>query len=147
MLFRSQGKLTREALGDALAKQSSELVYELLRWGYGRFTFSREPFRPEADAARLGLGVSGMVLEGFRRVDEWRLMESTVDFDQVLEVDTAGVLAVGDEKLSPAERRLLAALDGTRSVAEAIKESAMGSFDGVKSVYQLLQSRLLRPRA
>jgi CheY-like chemotaxis protein len=80
----NRGFVTREELVDLLTKQSSELIYDMLRWPYGRFTFTKEPFRPEADMAKLALGVSALVLEGFRRVDEWRLMEGTIHFDQVL---------------------------------------------------------------
>jgi hypothetical protein len=31
-------------------------------------------------------------------------------------------------------------------VNEVIKESAVGSFDAIKAVYQLMQSRVLRPQ-
>ncbi|MFT3774316.1 MAG: response regulator [Minicystis sp.] len=141
------GQVTKEALTEALAKQSSELVYDVLRWPYGRFSFTREPFRPEADEAKLGLGIAGLVLEGFRRVDEWRLMEGTINFDQVVFVDTAALEAVGEEKLTRTDKLVLGAVDGMRTVNEVIKESSVSSFDAIKAVYQFLQSRVLRPRA
>ncbi len=137
-------KITREGLHDALSKQSSELVYDVLRWPFGRFVFTKETPSKEADAARLGLSVSGLVLEGFRRVDEWRLMESTIDFDQVLNIDQAAVEALGPDKLNRVEQRVLAAINGERTVSEIIHESAVGSFDAIKSLYQLIQSRVVR---
>jgi hypothetical protein len=140
------GHGTPDDLKDALTKQSSELIYEVLRWPYGRFTFMREPAQPEADAAKLGLGVAGLVLEGFRRVDEWRLMESTINFDQVVYVEATALAAI-DAKLTRTDRLVLGAVDGARTVSHVIKESAVGSFDAIKAVYQLLQSRVLRPRA
>jgi hypothetical protein len=130
-----------------LTKQSSELIYDVLRWPYGRFSFTRESFRPEAESARLGLGVAGLVLEGFRRVDEWRLMEGTINFDQVIMVDSMALEAIGEDKLTRTDKLVLGAVDGTRTVNEVIKESAVGSFDGIKAVYQFLQSRVLRSRA
>ena len=141
------GHATPEDLREALAKQSSELIYDVLRWPYGRFSFTREGFPPEADTAKLGLGIAGLVLEGFRRVDEWRLMESTIHFDQIVYVDTNALGAIGDEKLTRTDKLVLAAVDGGRTVNEVIKESAVGSFDAIKAVYQFLQSRVLRPRA
>ena len=140
------GQVTKEALTEALAKQSSELVYDVLRWPYGRFSFTREAFRAEAEEAKLGLGIAGLVLEGFRRVDEWRLMEGTINFDQVVYVDAAALEAVGDAKLTRIDKLVLGAVDGARTVNEVIKESAVGSFDAIKAVYQFLQSRVLRPR-
>jgi CheY-like chemotaxis protein len=141
------GHATAEDLREALAKQSSELIYDVLRWPYGRFSFIREPFPAEAEAAKLGLGIAGLVLEGFRRVDEWRLMESTIHFDQIVYVDATALGAIGDDKLTRTDKLVLSAVDGARTVNEVIKESAVGSFDAIKSVYQLLQSRVLRPRA
>jgi len=141
------GRVTKEDLGEALTKQSSELIYDVLRWPYGRFSFTRENFRPEAESARLGLGVAGLVLEGFRRVDEWRLMEGTINFDQVIMVDSMALEAIGEDKLTRTDKLVLGAVDGARTVNEVIKESAVGSFDGIKAVYQFLQSRVLRSRA
>jgi len=141
------GHATADDLRDALSKQSSELIYDVLRWPYGRFAFTREPFPPEAEAAKLGLGIAGLVLEGFRRVDEWRLMESTIHFDQIVYVDNTALGAIGSDKLTRTDKLVLSAVNGERTVNEVIKESAVGSFDAIKAVYQLLQSRVLRPRA
>jgi hypothetical protein len=141
------GHASPDDLKEALAKQSSELVYDVLRWPYGRFSFTREPFPAEAEAARLGLGIAALVLEGFRRVDEWRLMESTIHFDQIVYVDPNALGAIGDDKLTRTDKLVLAAIDGGRTVNEVIKESAVGSFDAIKAVYQFLQSRVIRPRA
>lgn len=141
------GLISAEDLSDALSRQSSELIYDVLRWAFGRFTFTREPFSPEAESAKLGLGVSGLVLEGFRRVDEWRLMEGTINFDQVIVVDQVVLDDVGSEKLTRSEQLVLGAVDGARTVNEVVKESAVGSFDAIKIIYQFLQSRVLRTRA
>ena len=140
------GLAAKEDLIEVLARQSSELTYEVLRWPYGRFCFTREPFRAEADTARLGLGVSGLVLEGFRRVDEWRLMEGTINFDQVVIVDQVSVDSVGSSNLTRTEQLVLGSVDGARTVSEVIKESSVGSFDAIKIIYQFLQSRVLRNR-
>ncbi|WP_434044125.1 DUF4388 domain-containing protein [Sorangium cellulosum] len=141
------GVATNDDLIAVLERQSSELIYEVLRWPYGRFSFTREPFRPEVEQARLGLAVSALVLEGFRRVDEWRLMEGTINFDQVVVVDQVALDGVGWGKLTRIEELVLGAVNGSRTVNEVIKESAVGSFDAIKTIYQFLQSRVLRTRA
>jgi hypothetical protein len=91
--------------------------------------------------------VSSLVLEGFRRVDEWRLMEGTINFDQVVVVDQVALDGVGSGKLTRTEELVLGAVNGSRTVSEVIKESAVGSFDAIKTIYQFLQSRVLRTRA
>jgi CheY-like chemotaxis protein len=141
------GAIGPKDLSEALGRQSSELVYDMLRWPAGRFSFTQEAFRPEADAAKLGLGISALVLEGFRRVDEWRLMEGVIDFDRVVVVDAMALDGVGTDKLTRAERLVLDAVDGSRTVSQVVKESLVGSFDALKVIYQFLQSRVLRTRA
>ena len=136
--------VTREDLVEVLSKQCSELIYDMLRWPYGRFSFTKEPFRPEADMAHLELNVSGLVLEGFRRVDEWRLMESSINFDQVPVVDQIALQNLAPDQLKRAEKLVLEAVDGKRSVREIIKYTAVSSFDAVKIIYLFLQSMVVR---
>ena len=53
---------------------------------------------------------------------------------------------VGSGKLTRTEELVLGAVNGSRTVNEVIKESAVGSFDAIKTIYQFLQSRVLRIR-
>lgn len=138
--------ITREELVELLSKQCSELVYDMLRWPYGRFSFTKEPFRPEADMAQLALNVSGLVLEGFRRVDEWRLMENSINFDQVPVVDPLALQNLSPDELKRTEKLVLDAVDGQRTVREIIQHTAVSSFDAVKIIYLFLQSMVLRVR-
>ena len=139
------GRVTEAHRKEALTKQTSELMYDLVRWQYGRFWFSRDPLAAEAEEARLSLGVSGLVLEGFRRVDEWRLMEGTIVWDQVVVVDDGALDRVG-ASFSRAERMIVDAVDGRRTITQILAISELGRFDAVRVVYQLLSSRVLRPK-
>jgi CheY-like chemotaxis protein len=142
------GRVTREQLRDSLARQSSELVYEILRWPKGRFEFRREPMPALAESARLGLPVASVVMEGFRRVDEWRLVEEGLgNFEAVLQKDAVAVDQGGVDRLPKHEQRLLAMVDGERTVREIIQQSHMSSFDACKVLYQLIEARLVRRRA
>ena len=141
-----QGRVTDEQRRDALMRQSAELVYELLRWPSGRFTFSEEPFPEPASEAHLGLGVSELVLEGFRRVDEWRQMESTINFDDVLVIDQVALGSLKDTKFGEAEKKVIAVVDGDRTVQQIIEHSALASFDAIRTIYTFLQSRILRSK-
>ena len=142
------GRISRDQLRDALARQSSELVYELLRWPLGRFEFRRETLPALAESAQLGLPVASVVMEGFRRVDEWHLVEAGLgDFEAILQKDPGAVEAGGVERLAAPEQRLLGMVDGERTVREIVAESHMSSFDACKILFQLLEARLVRRRA
>ena len=146
-LLVGSGKVTNEQLREALARQSSELIYEVLRWERGRFEFRREPPPPLAESAKLGLPVAVVVMEGFRRVDEWRLVETGLgSFDAVLLRDLAAIESAGPAGLQPVERTVLDFVDGEKSVREIIAASHMSSFDVCKILYQLLEARLVRRR-
>jgi len=147
-LLVDSGRVTREQLRDALARQSSELVYEVLRWPRGRFEFRHEPLPALAESARLSLPVASVVMEGFRRVDEWRLVEAGLGaFDAVLQKDPVAIEAAGIDRLARAEQRLLQMVDGERTVREIVEQSHMSSFDACKILFQLLEARLVRRRA
>jgi len=142
------GRVTREQLKDALARQSSELVYEVLRWPVGHFEFRPEPLPALAQSAQLGLPVASVVMEGFRRVDEWRVVEAGLgSFEAVLLADPVAVDAGGIDRLPKPEQRLLEMIDGERTVREIVDSSHMSSFDACRILFQLLEARLVRRRA
>jgi CheY-like chemotaxis protein len=140
------GLITEEDLRRALIRQTSELMYEALRWRTGRFSFARTA-APSPEPVRLGLPVASIVMEGFRRVDEWRLIEESIPFGDVLLRDQVALDALGWEKLSRQEQALLQAIDGSRTVREILRAVDIGSFDACKTLYQFLQARLVRRRA
>jgi DNA-binding response OmpR family regulator len=147
-LLVDSGRVTRDQLRDALARQSSELVYEVVRWPRGRFDFRLDPLPALAVSARLGLPVASVVMEGFRRVDEWRIVEATLgSFDAILLADLASVEALGVDRLAKSEQRLLEMVDGERTVREIVAQSHMSSFDACKILFSLLEARLVRRRA
>jgi DNA-binding response OmpR family regulator len=147
-LLVDSGRVTRDQLRDALARQSSELVYEIVRWPMGRFDFRLEPLPALAESARLALPVASVVMEGFRRVDEWRVVEATLgSFDAVLLADPTSVDALGPDHLAKAEQKLLEMIDGERTVREIVAQSHMSSFDACKILFSLLEARLVRRRA
>ncbi len=139
------GYISAEELRRLLTQQTSELVYEALRWRRGGFRFLRFATRPEADAARLGLPLASLLMEGLRRVDEWRLIEEQIPrFDLVPRRDAEALRSFDEGELSADERRVLGAIDGIRTVREIVETTDLASFDACKILFQLTTSRLVR---
>jgi len=138
-----RGLLNPVQVRTVLERQTCEAVFELVRWTAGAFVFLTGPLPPEADEARLELGVSGLLLEGFRRVDEWRVMEPTILWDQVVVTDPVRERE-NAARLTPAETRVLSVADGVRDVSAIVESSGIPKFDAVRAVYQLLRSHVLR---
>jgi CheY-like chemotaxis protein len=137
--------MTAAQLEQILTRQSSEILYEVCRWRDGTFRFVHGVRSPEAEEAALGLPVEVLVLEGFRRVDEWGQIEQEVrSFEDVFALDHAVFESIGAARLSPSERRILQSVDGVRTVSDIIAHSAMNSFDACKTLFQLRRARVLR---
>ncbi|HEY8429071.1 MAG TPA: DUF4388 domain-containing protein, partial [Sandaracinaceae bacterium] len=139
------GYISAEELSKVLVAQTSELVYEALRWPRGRYRFVRFATRPEAVDAQLDLPVASILMEGLRRVDEWRLIEEQIgSFDDVPRRDEEALRNVDTSRMSADERRVLDAIDGSRTVREIVEHVRMGSFEVCKILFQLVTSRLVR---
>ncbi|MCC6901245.1 MAG: response regulator [Polyangiaceae bacterium] len=146
-VLKELGLVEPEAITHAITRQTSELVYEVVRWKTGRFTFT-VGIPPEVSTVRLGLSTSALVMEGFRRVDEWRLIEGTFDFEEVIAQDEGAIERHGDEsKLTKRELAVLDAIDGQRTVREVVDFMEGSSFEVCKIIYQFLNSRLVRRRS
>jgi CheY-like chemotaxis protein len=141
-------RISEEQLRVSLVRQASELIYEVLRWQKGRFEFRRQPPSPQADRAKLSLPVASVVMEGFRRVDEWRVVEASLgSFESVLQRDPMAIEALGVERLSRPEGLVLDIIDGERTIREILAASHMSSFDACRILTQLLEARVVRRRA
>ncbi|MCB9593571.1 MAG: response regulator [Sandaracinaceae bacterium] len=139
------GYLSAEELHRALVLQTSELIYEALRWPRGDFRFVRFASRPEARDANLGLPLASILMEGLRRVDEWRLIEEQVgSFDAVPRRDEETLRSMDPERFDGDERSVLETIDGVRTVREIIDASQLSSFDACKILFQMATSRLVR---
>ena len=148
MALLAAGKIVESQLRMALSRQSSELLYEVLRWPTGRFELRRESPTELADSAKLGLPVASVVMEGFRRVDEWRVLERTLgSFDAVLVRDDAAFGKLDITSLPLKEKAVLDAVDGERTVRAIVAASNLSSFDACRILVQLLEARALRRRA
>jgi DNA-binding response OmpR family regulator len=139
------GMADEQQVKRALIQQTSELVYEVVRWKNGRFSFITEAENPAAQKAALGLPTGALVMEGFRRVDEWQLIEGSFDFNEVLYCDAGAIERIAAEtKLTPREDRVLKMIDGERTVREIVDDMGGSSFELCKILYQFLNSRLVR---
>jgi len=142
------GHIAEADLKTCLTRQSSELIYEILRWRHGRFRFSAgmELPPPVIDAA-LGLDVEAVLMEGYRRVDEWHLIERAIDnFDVVFLRNEDSVAQMGRGRLTREELAVLELVNGKNTVKDIIRKSRMGSFEVSKMLYRLLSIKLVRRR-
>jgi DNA-binding response OmpR family regulator len=142
------GYLAEADLKTCLVRQSSELIYEILRWRHGRFRLAAgAELPPNVIDAALGLDVEAVLMEGYRRVDEWHLIEHAIDnFDIVFLRNEDSVAQMGRGRLTREELAVLELVNGKNTVKEIIRKSRMGSFEVSKMLYRLLSIKLIRRR-
>jgi len=146
----SRGLITEAQLKQAMARQISEVIYETLRWTEGQFAFRALPaesFPALARDAALGISVDSLLLEGFRRVDEWRVIEREIgDFDLVFVPNESRIAEVARGQLTRDEIAVLEFVNGKTPVKDIIRALRLGSFDVSKILFRLLRAKLIRRR-
>jgi CheY-like chemotaxis protein len=142
------GHIGEPDLKTCLTRQSSELIYEILRWRHGRFRFAAGmELPPSVIDAALGLDVEAVLMEGYRRVDEWHLIERAIDnFDVVFLRNEDSVAQMGRGRLTREELNVLELVNGKNTVKDIVRKSRMGSFEVSKMLYRLLSIKLVRRR-
>jgi CheY-like chemotaxis protein len=144
----ARGQLTPAGLHKAMTRQTSALVFESLRWGSGRFVFEPLTDMPRtAREAALSLPVDGLILEGLRRVEEWRVIEQEIgDFDMTFVRNEDKLATFGRGQLLREEAALAELVNGKNTVRDLIQISKMGSYDVTQILFRLLRSKLIRRR-
>jgi CheY-like chemotaxis protein len=144
----ARGLVTRDALQRAMVRQTSELAYEALRWRAGFFQFRRtEELSLLARDAALQINVDRMLLEGYRRVDEWRIIEREIsNFDEVFVRNDHKIGDAPRGTFTRDELAVLEQIDGRQSVRDVVRKLRLGSFDVSKMFFRLRRARLIRRR-
>jgi tetratricopeptide (TPR) repeat protein len=137
------GAVPRDKLEALLHLQIEEAVYHLFTWSQGTFNF--EPgVRPEHQVYTVSINPESLLLEGARRVDEWSQIEKKIpSFDLIFSVDPAHAPGA-DVELSPAQRRILPLLDGTRDVRQVMDECSLIEFDAGVALFGLITAGYVR---
>ena len=144
----ARGLIDADARMRAMTRQTSELAYETLRWQTGFFQFRlTDKLPPLAREAALQINVDRMLLEGYRRVDEWRVIEREIaSFDDVFIRDDDKIGEVPRGTFTRDELAVLAEVDGRQSLRDIVRKLRLGSFDVAKIVFRLRRARLVRRR-
>jgi CheY-like chemotaxis protein len=144
----ARGQLSPTNLRKAMAKQTAALLFESLRWSSGHFSFRVQADLPVvAREAGLALPVDGLILEGLRRVEEWRVIEQEIgDFDMTFVRNEDKLATFGRGQLLREEAAIADLVNGRNTVRDLIQISKMGSYNVTQILFRLLRSKLIRRR-
>ncbi|HEY7515795.1 MAG TPA: DUF4388 domain-containing protein, partial [Vicinamibacteria bacterium] len=134
----ADGALDEEALRKSLQAKVEETVYDLFLWTEGSFEFKDNEV-PEEILVHVDMPVTGVILEGIRRVDEWERIREVFPSART----TFKAKWVPHALDDPAERRALELVMSGRSLAEISLELRSSEFEAAALLFELFNRGVL----
>jgi len=139
------GAIEEDDLDRMLKLKAEESIYELFTWQEADFRFADGEL-PEYQMVPVNLSVTGLVLEGHRRLDEWKQIRQ--------HIPNAFVIPVAIDDLRPAEpnagvENILSLVNDDRTVQEIAIETHSGEFHVCRVLYDQIRAgrlKVVRPR-
>jgi hypothetical protein len=140
--------VSKADLKEFTALQTTETVYRLFTWKSGTYEF--EPGAVEWDPSTVTpLRAESVLMEGFRRVDEWPAVRRRISSPAMTFVRLGELLLGpgGDPSLGPNERRVFMLADPGVPVERITDLSRLGEFETCRALLTLVNLELLEPLA
>jgi hypothetical protein len=132
------GVITERELERQVRQQIELVVFEMMSWQEGYFSFIEGPLPVFASDGAVRLPTEALLMEGARRIDEWSRIESKIPhLDVVPALPPTDQASEGLLDLLPSEWEVLAAIDGERSIRGIAGLLARTEFDVAKIVFGL----------
>lgn len=163
----SQGVLTAEKFKSMVQLQTSETLFKLFAWKAGTYEF--EVKEVEAETQVTPLRAESVLMEGFRRVDEWPVVRKRItslqmtfekikdlpppapekdDFDDALDdafAEEKKTVNKGEfQSVGEAERKCFSLIAPGRTVQRIIELSTLGEFETAKALCNLINLEYAR---
>ncbi|MDZ4723507.1 MAG: DUF4388 domain-containing protein [candidate division Zixibacteria bacterium] len=133
----------KQEVGECLKLQIEETVYNLFSWREGDFIF-HEGASPKNAQFFIELSTMTVIMEGTRRIDEWLEIQKVLPPDESLLRLSSSPKTHSDEVvLTLDEFRMLALINGERTMTELIDHSSMGEFVTCRALYKLIVDNLV----
>ncbi len=131
--------ITKEILDNELVNQISETIFTMLTWETGYFNFEAD-LLPGSDEFLVQLSPQELLLEGARRIDEWRKVEKRLPpFETVLALKKDPP----DVPLTSEEEKIMILIDGNRSIDDILKLSEFDFFETCRTLYGLISAGIV----
>ncbi len=142
------GILPQRELERQLRQAIESVVFELMSWREGFFSFEERAVADAPVDARIRISTESLLMEGARRIDEWSRIA-----DKVPSLGVVPVLAPVDGErapvldLLPHEWEVLMMIDGQRDLRAIAGALGASEFDVAKIVYGLVTTGVVAIRA
>jgi tetratricopeptide (TPR) repeat protein len=141
------GVITQRELERQLRQAIESVIFELMSWREGFFSFEERAVKDVAVDARIRISTESLLMEGARRIDEWsRIADKVPSLSVVPELaplddDRASVL-----DLLPHEWEVLMMIDGERDLRGIAGALGRSEFEIAKIAYGLISTGVVAVR-
>ena len=139
------GVIAQRELERQVEMHVAEVVFELLSWQEGFFSFTEGPLSGVPADATVRIRTETLLMEGARRIDEWSRIESHIPHLGV--VPTLAPIEAGSDAahldLLPAEWEVLARVDGVRDVRLIGQSLARSEFEVARTLFGLVSTGVI----
>ncbi|MFN2565674.1 MAG: DUF4388 domain-containing protein [Gemmatimonadaceae bacterium] len=142
------GALSRKELERQMRLQIESVVFELMSWREGFFSFEERTPDELPATPEIHVSTESLLMEGARRIDEWSRIA-----DKIPSLSVVPTLAPVDHThptqidLLPDEWEVLAMIDGKRDLRAIATVLGRAEFDIAKVVYGLVTTGVVEVRA
>ena len=139
------GSMSRREVERLLRLQVESVVFELMSWQEGFFSFEEQPRERLPRDSRISVSTESLLMEGARRIDEWsRIAEVIPNVDVVpqfapVEGEQGGTML----DLLPHEWQVLTMIDGERDLRDIAASLGRDEFEIAKIAYGLTTTGVL----
>lgn len=115
MILVNNGAISEQELSRMLRIKAEESIYDVFSWPEGDFRFLDDVL-PDSAMVPMRMDVTGIVMEGVQRVDEWRRIRKVIPHERMIPVAVVDLSTVPD--LGPGDQRILEMVDDEKTIEE-----------------------------
>ncbi len=141
----SSGAVSENDLQRLLTLKAEEGIFDIFTWLNGEFRFLNDQV-PEKNFIPLNLDLTGLLLEGARRVDEWNRIRKVIPDLASVPVSVADL---NDPALSAGAAKILSLVNDDRTIEEIQETTHSASFFVCSVLFDQVQKKkmkIVRPR-
>ena len=134
--------VNRRELDRQVRAQVEEVVFELLSWSEGYFSYEEGSPGESPSEAQIRIPTEALVMEAARRIDEWSRIEKRIPHLGIIsKLSPSG--ADGPLDLIPFEWEVLAAIDGRTDVRALAVALSKSEFEVAKTLFGLATAGII----
>jgi hypothetical protein len=141
MILVKNGAIAEKDLARMLRLKAEESIYDIFSWAEGDFRFL-DDILPESAMVPMKMDVTGIVMEGVQRVDEWRRIRQVIPDELMIPVAIVDLSSVPG--LGAGERRILDLVDDQITIEEMREQTHATEFQVSKLFFDQYQAGYLK---